>query len=209
MELRGVEEPRLPPGAPEESYGPGSPEAFDGGVISIAGPLSLQPGDVYYEDSLMLKRPLQMFADWLHQRGGLLAGGKRYGIRFTWVDDGSSALQVTNATARAIRTAGARFAFSGYSSGLSLFAAQQSAAEGLLMLSAGSASTSIYAQNNMTYGLYPPARLYTASGLAAIATAARALDTRASGAGGVAQSSAVLRWHWLPGEPARWFRAGG
>ena len=97
-------------------------------------------------------------------------------------------IQVTNATARAIRSAGASFAFSGYSSGLSLFAAQQTAAEGLLMLSAGSASTSIYAQNNLTYGLYPPARLYTASGLAAIAAAAIALDTRASGAVGVAQS---------------------
>ena len=177
-QLASLTEPQLPHGVPEETYGPAA-EDFDG-VISIAGPLSLQPDDLYYEESLMLKRPLQMFADWIHSRGGVFAAGRRYGVRFTWVGDGSSALQVTNATARAIRNSGASFAFSGYSSGLSFYAAQQTAAEGLLMLSAGSASTSIYRQNNLTFGLYPPAGMYTESGLAAIAAAARLLDARAT-----------------------------
>ena len=187
--IESAEEPLLPLGVPEEVYGTGSAAAYDD-VIAIAAPSSLHPDDLYYEDSLMLTRPLLIFADWLHKRGGLRAGGKRYGVRFSWVGDGSSAVQVANATARAMRNARARFAFSGYSSGLTWFAAQQSAADGLLMLSAGSAATTVFAQNNLTFGLYPPASMYTASGLEAIAAAARALDARADVR--IAHSSSLL-----------------
>eukprot|EP00966_Prymnesium_polylepis_P324692 7380713-Prymnesium_polylepis.1 len=47
------------------------------------------------------------------------------------------------------------------------------------MLSAGAASTAVFAQNNFTFGLYPPAGMYTKNPLEAIGWAARGLDAAA------------------------------
>ena len=85
---------------------------------------------------------------------------------------------MTNATAHALRTSGAHFAISGYSSGLTLYAAKQSYAEGILMVSGGAASTAVFTQNNLTYGFYPPAGSYTTNSMLAIEYAARAVDAR-------------------------------
>ena len=65
-------------------------------------------------------------------------GGQRLGIEFNWVGDASSTQQVTNATAWALHPDGgaaADFAIAPWSSGLAKYASQQSAAEGVLMVS--------------------------------------------------------------------------
>ena len=171
--------PALPRSAPVATYSHGDISDFNGTVV-IAGPLSLNPSDPYYSYSKVFRQSLEVFARWLHEeRGGVRLGDARFGIRFHWVGDGSSQEQVTNATARALRTSGAHFAISGYSSGLTLYAAKQSYAEGLLMVSGGAASTAVFTQNNLTYGFYPPAGSYTTNSLLAIAAAAQAVDARA------------------------------
>ena len=46
-------------------------------------------------------------------------------MRFQWVDDGSSQLQVSNASAHAVRGSNADFAWGGYSSDLTKWVAMQ------------------------------------------------------------------------------------
>ena len=171
--------PTLPRSVPVATYSHGEHLDFNGTIV-IAGTLSLNPSDPYYSYSKVFRQSLEVFARWLHEeRGGVRLGDARYGIRFHWVGDGSSQEQVTNATAHALRTSGAHFAISGYSSGLTLYAAKQSYAEGILMVSGGAASTAVFTQNNLTYGFYPPAGSYTTNSMLAIEYAARAVDTRA------------------------------
>ena len=83
-----------------------------------------------------------------------------------------------NATAVALRGGSTRadFAWAGYSSGLTTYTTKQAFADGYLMMSGGAASTSVFTQNNYSFGLYPPAGVYTTTALAAIAEAADAID---------------------------------
>ena len=92
--------------------------------------------------------------------------------------------QVANATAHATRGANADFAFGGYSSGLTTFAARQSAADNMLMMSGGAASTSVFTQNDLTFGLFPPASTYHDTPLGAMAAAAARVDSTGSTSNG-------------------------
>ena len=155
--------PLLPAGTAAVSYGPPnlctSTESFDGMVV-VGAPLSISPSDSYFAYSKMIKGSVEIFLDWLlteRTPRGLQVGDQRFSMRFEWVGDASSKTQVTPALAVATRGNGAHFAMGGYSSALTQFAAQQSFADGLLMVSAGAASTSVFTQNNLTFGLYPPA----------------------------------------------------
>lgn len=155
--------PLLPAGTAAVSYGPPnlctSTESFDGMVV-VGAPLSVSPSDSYFAYSKMIKGSVEIFLDWLlteRTPRGLQVGDQRFSMRFEWVGDASSKTQVTPALAVATRGNGAHFAMGGYSSALTQYAAQQSFADGLLMVSAGAASTSVFTQNNLTFGLYPPA----------------------------------------------------
>lgn len=161
--------PLLPAGTAAVSYGPPnlctSTESFDGMVV-VGAPLSVSPSDSYFAYSKMIKGSVEIFLDWLlteRTPRGLQVGDQRFSMRFEChmrLEQGanaSSKTQVTPALAVATRGNGAHFAMGGYSSALTQYAAQQSFADGLLMVSAGAASTSVFTQNNLTFGLYPPA----------------------------------------------------
>lgn len=83
----------------------------------------------------------------------------------------SSKVQVTNATAHALRASNATFAWGGYSSGLTLYAAKQSAVDGYLMIASNAASPVVYTQNKLTFGTIPQAANYYPSALASVAAA--------------------------------------
>ena len=105
--------PGLPASAITKNHGPSSNCGFDGTIV-LGGPLSLREGSRWYAYSAMIRRSLTIFLDWLNgRRGGVRFGGKRYAMRFVWVDDASSTDQVTNATVYATRATNADFAFGG------------------------------------------------------------------------------------------------
>lgn len=170
--------PELPPGTASVSRGPppGSCGSFDG-VVVIGSAATLAHGEPFYGYSRMQRRALVMFVDWVNgERGGLRVGDKTYGMRCVWVDDGGEKWQVTSAVAHAVRGANADFAFAGYSSDLSKFAAQQSHADDKVMMTWGTAVPSVHSQNDLTFGLMPRAPVYSESALAAIAEEAEAID---------------------------------
>ena len=136
--------PTLPADARTVSFGASESASGLDGVITIGGALSLTAGDKYYSFGTMILRSLQVFADYVNlDRGGLVVGGLKYGVRFVFVDDASSKQQVTNATANALREPWrADFAWGPYSSGLNTFAVQQSFADGVLTVNSGSSYTS-------------------------------------------------------------------
>ncbi|KAL1519101.1 hypothetical protein AB1Y20_003366 [Prymnesium parvum] len=175
--------PSLPPNTAMATFGhPALPQLE--GTIVVAGPLSLDPADPYYSYSKIFRRTHELFAAWFnHERRGVVVRGRRYGVRFQWVGDGSSAEQVGNATSQSLRLGCADFAISSYSSGLTMAAARRSYAEGYLMMSAGAAATAVFTQNEWTFGLYPPAARYAEVGLAAIRHAAGAAPSGSCAAG--------------------------
>jgi len=168
-------------------------DAFDGTIV-VGGPLSLSQDDAYFSYSTMMRRSVQLFADMLNnERGGVRIHGNSYGMRFQWVDDQSSKQQVTNATAHAVRGTNADFAFAGYSSGLTYYSTQQSAADGRVMMSSAASTTAVFLQNNLTFGIDSPAHSFTSSSIAALAAAARAGGTQASSlVVGLIQADAVF-----------------
>ena len=158
------------------SYGAMANDAFDG-IISVGATLSLDPDNKFYIYGVAALRSLQMFLDMVnYDFGGLNVSGKRYGMRFTWVGDGGSSLQVSNATAHASRLTNADFLFAGYASGYTTHAVKQSYAEGKLIMCGGAAASSVYMQNNLSFGFFPPAGSYTYSSLLAVRHKAAALD---------------------------------
>ena len=163
----------LPDGVTTASYGTllGN---FDG-LIRIGGPLSLAPSDKFFFYSRMIKRSLEMWADWVNKvRGGITVSGKHYGVTFTWVGDSSSKAMVADAVSEATKTA--QFAFAGYSSGLTAVATQQAFGQGLLLMASTAASSSVYSANNRTFGTLPPASHYHDTTIATIAEAAASRD---------------------------------
>jgi len=154
--------PALPADARTVSFGASESASGLDGVITIGGALSLTAGDKYYSFGTMILRSLQVFAEYVNlERGGLVVGGRKYGVRFVFVDDASSKQQVTNATANALREPWrADFAWGPYSSGLNTFAVQQSFADGVLTVNSGSSYTSVYEQNNLTFGMLPSSTTY-------------------------------------------------
>ena len=120
-------------------------------------------GDRYFSYGTMIDRSLRIFVDYVNkEKGGIVVGSRRYGVRLVVVEDGSSAEQVTNATANALRPpAGpADFAWGPYSSGLNQYAVRQSYADGKLTVNSGSSKSSVYALNNLTFGVLPSSTTY-------------------------------------------------
>jgi hypothetical protein len=176
-EVEGAELPQLPDGTRTLMYGPTqSCNTFDG-IITVGAPGSLEPGDAYNGYTVAHTRAIQLFLDWLNdERGGLTVGGQRYGMRFVWVGDASSKQQVTRAVAHAIRGWNADFAFAGYSSGLTKYAAQQSFTEDKIMITPAAATVSVHSQNDLTFGFAAPTSVYTGSPIQKLAATANAID---------------------------------
>jgi ABC-type branched-subunit amino acid transport system substrate-binding protein len=97
-----------------------------------------------------------------NEKGGIMVGSKRYGVRLVFVEDASNKEQVTNATANALRSAfgEADFAWGPYSSGMNQYAVRQSYADGTLQVNSGSSQSSVYAHNNLTFGVLPSSTTY-------------------------------------------------
>ena len=132
-------------------------------MITIGGALSLSEGDKYYGLGLMIDRSLRLFVEYVNkEKGGIRVGSRRLGVRLVVVEDASSSTQVTNATANALRSpAGpADFAWGPYSSGLNQYAVRQSYADGKLTVNSGSSKSSVYALNNLTFGVLPSSTTY-------------------------------------------------
>lgn len=181
LEITTVENadlPDLPAGTRSISYGPSATSctSFDG-VVVIGGAASLDPTNSFHHYSLGQINAMKLFLDWMNtERGGLRVGNKTYGLRYVWVGDHQKNWHITKAIAHAIRGAHADFTFAGYSSDLSAYAAKQSFAAGKVMMTWGAATPSVHSQNNLTFGFLPPAPIFSSSSLAAIATAADAID---------------------------------
>ena len=95
--------------------------------------------------SQQMRRAQQMAIDFINlERGGITAGGKKYGVHAFWMDDQSSKQLVTNATAHAGRGWGADFMLGGYSSGVTTYTTKQSYADGYILVAPGAASTSVF-----------------------------------------------------------------
>ena len=168
--------PYLKPETRITSYGAVANDAFDG-IITIGATLSLDPVNKFYSYGKAVRRSLQMFLDMVnYDFGGLNVSGQRYGMRFTWVGDGGNSKQVANATAHASRLTDADFIFAGYASGYTTHAVKQSYAEGKLIMCGGAATPSVYSQNNLSFGFFPPGGTYTKNAILAIADKAEALD---------------------------------
>ena len=190
-EVASVGLPHLPVSTRTKVYGElvssSSQSKYDG-VIVIGGILSMGTSDAYYGIGQMIQGSLEVFTDWLNmERGGVSVGGKRYGIRFVWVDDASSVTQTPAALAYALRPTRADFAWAGYSSGLTFYAAKQAVAEKKIMMSGGAATTSVFTQpGHDTYpafGLFYPSTRYTTQALETIVAAAAARDKLTAGKG--------------------------
>lgn len=84
-----------------------------------------------------------------------------------------------NATAVALRGGSSRadFAWAGYSSGLTTYTTKQAYADGYLMVSGAAASTSVFTQNNCSFGLFPPSTAYIKTAILAIGEAAADIDS--------------------------------
>ena len=165
--------PFLPPGTETVEYSYTDFENALDDTIVFGGPMSLNPGDSLYSNCLVFRRSQQLFARWLNaERGGIQIGAKKYGVAFQWVGDGSSPTQVANSTAHALRRSGAHFAVTGFSSGTTVHAAKQSYADGKVLVSAGAASTAIFVQNALSFGLIPSTKAFTSQTLLTIAEAA-------------------------------------
>lgn len=109
--------PQLAQGTSTLYAGPSAASCEFNGVVIVGGPLSLVRGSTYHTYSAMIRRSLQLFAEWMNsERGGLTVQGNRYALAFAWVDDASSKRQVANATVHAVRKHNADFVFGGYSS---------------------------------------------------------------------------------------------
>ena len=76
-------------------------------------------------------------------------------MRSVYVGDASDEFQVTNATAVAVRGSSTTFAMGPASSTLTYFAAQQSFADGALMLAAYASGPEVISQNEWTFGTLP------------------------------------------------------
>lgn len=166
----------LPAGTKTASYGLVNQCSYDGTIV-IAGPLSLTKGDNFYSYSVMIQRTLTVWADYINlERGGLLVGDQRYGVRFVWVDDRSSSAMAPNASANALRISGADFAWAGYGSGPSRQVAKQAFADDKLFFAGCASSPTVYAQNNQSFGTLPPVGKFLPNPLSAIKHAADAID---------------------------------
>ena len=122
----------------------------------VGGALSLAATDEMFSRSLEMFQSAVLFIDWLNsERGGLRVGGRRYAMRTVYVGDASDEYQVANATAVAVRGSATTFAMGPSSSSLTYFAAQQSFADGALMIAAYASGPEVISQNGWTFGTLP------------------------------------------------------
>ena len=87
--------PRLPDKTRIVSHGAMATDNFDG-IINVGATASLDPTNKFFNYGKIIQKSIILFLDMLnYERGGLRVGGKRYGMRFTWVGDGGSSAQTT------------------------------------------------------------------------------------------------------------------
>ena len=188
--------PKLPDKVRIVSYGAMATDNFDG-IVSVGATVSLDPTNKFFNYGKVIQRSLILFLDMLnYERGGLRVGGKRYGMRFTWVGDGGSSAQVTNSTAHASRLVGADFLFAGYASGYTRNVVKQSFVEGKLLMAGCASSPSVYTQNNLSFGTLPKATVFAVNSLSAVLAAAQALD--AANVTNCGLPSGAGACHWRP-----------
>ena len=169
-----------------ESYGASSSSAAQcedfSGVISIAGPSSLDSRGVHYRYSSTQRHGQKIIIRAVmngdHRNySGLVVGRKRYAVRLEWVEDESSKAGVASATQHATQDLDADFIVGGYSSGLTEISSAQADADFKVMVAPGACSPSAIVGNN-TFGLLPPCGSYHVNPILAIVQAAEAVDAR-------------------------------
>ena len=146
--------PALPAGTPHLAYETDVDQLCksetDAGVIIVGAPASLQPDDQFSSISMQVRRNCDLFARMLVGRGGIRINATQVaGVKCVFLGDGSSQLQVTNATSRLIHSeaggfASADFLLGPYGSGLTSYASKQAVADGTVMVAPAASDHSVY-----------------------------------------------------------------
>jgi hypothetical protein len=178
-------------------------------VVRIGGVISLAPDDRFFRASREMRRSMQLFADVVNnERGGLRVGGARHAIHLQWISDGSSVLEVANATAYASRTnGGAHFLVGPFGSALTQYAALQAEADGKILMAPAAATPNVVAASNRTFSIMPPANEHVAATLRGVLAAARECDAQTQSYS--ASSASNLTKRCAPTQRARRCALGG
>jgi len=164
------------------------------GVITIGAPASLQPGiDQFYTNSLKMQRSCDLFSRMLVGRGGIRVNATQVAdVKCVFIGDGSSQLQVANATSRLVHSeaggfASADFLLGPYSSGLTTYASKQAVLDSKLMIASAASDHAVYssaaalAQENglglRVFGMLPGSENWARRGFEAVLKAAEDCDT--------------------------------
>jgi len=165
-----------------------SGDGFDG-IVRVAGAIDLSyeritGSSVSKAESAKrrlwasdLRQGAELFAKWLNfERGGLSIGNKTYALELWFVGDDSNALQVTNATQRALTLGRADFLLAPYSSSLTELAFKQAKAEGKVMLAAGASDLTLFSDSDNLFGFIPAAKDKSVKIFSAIIESAQNID---------------------------------
>jgi len=165
----------------------------DAGVIIIGAPASLEPVDQFYTSSLKMQRSCDLFSRMLVGRGGIRVNATQVAdVKCVFIGDGSSQLQVANATSRLVHSeaggfASADFLLGPYSSGLTTYASKQAVLDSKLMIASAASDHAVYssaaalAQENglglRVFGMLPGSENWARRGFEAVLKAAEDCDT--------------------------------
>mmetsp|Transcript_28041 Transcript_28041/g.94170 ORF Transcript_28041/g.94170 Transcript_28041/m.94170 type:complete len:1051 (+) Transcript_28041:106-3258(+) len=189
--------PALPAGTPHLAYETDVDQLCtsetDAGVIIVGAPASLQPDDQFSSISMQVRRNCDLFARMLVGRGGLRINATQVaGVKCVFLGDGSSQLQVTNATSRLLHSeaggfASADFLLGPYGSGLTSYASKQAVADGTVMVAPAASDHAVYssaaalAQEDglqpLVFGLLSGSENWARRGFEAVLKAAEDCDT--------------------------------
>ena len=108
-------------------------EGFDGGEIVVGATIPMHGEKVSY--GKVMRHTIEIFLEWLNLErripnyqnvtGGLMVGGKRYSMRFAWIDDGQEPSKAAVSIAYSTRGENASFGWAGYGSVMSRLQAEQ------------------------------------------------------------------------------------
>ncbi len=140
------------------------PENVSGNVIKIGMTISLS--GKFDEEGKQALCGIKAAIDWYNNNGGIEVGGQTYKLQLIYYDDTSSKDQVTSLYSRLIDQDQVDFLLAPYSSGLTSAAAGVAEEKGVLMLSHGGASDSIFEQGyQYAVQVLSPASMYFKSSI--------------------------------------------
>jgi len=130
----------------------------DAQVITFGITLSLTGNPSYSSLGPGILNSLDMWVWWVNEKhGGLQFGGKNYYVRLKWMDNAGNATNVAQMTKYLICTEGVNFLFGPYSSTLTAIAAEVTESKSVIMLGAGSATTSVFSGKRFLFSPLSPA----------------------------------------------------